>query len=58
VNVVRLHNGNGAREAINRVFEKWGVRSIGEADYLIASLWAEGFKIVPLEVKDKQEHAG
>lgn len=50
--------GNGAREALMRYTELPSVRLEGggdsglcAVDHLLARLWAEGFKIVPVEEK-------
>jgi hypothetical protein len=40
--------GNGARETL---IDKFGLTA-AETDNMLASLWVEGFKIVPLGKKD------
>lgn len=49
--------GNGAREAmIEHILEVEGVTQQDAeawADYTLADLWVRGFKVVPVEQKDK-----
>lgn len=47
--------GNGAREALIRIFEEHGCDELGDpaavesADVVLMKLWDAGFKVVPLE---------
>ena len=57
-NVVKLNPGNGAREALIRIMPdmpKVEVPDPLRADMILASLWCEGFKIVPLDPKDEEQ---
>ena len=53
-NVIKLglyrNPGNGAREALQRYFEG---QQLAGVDHLLAWLWINGFKVVPLDVKDE-----
>jgi hypothetical protein len=53
-----MHKGNGAREVLIEflsipVFEPQGMGQI--ADRLLAYLWIEGYKIVPLTDEDDED---
>jgi hypothetical protein len=48
--------GNGAREALQRYFDEWphrpaarGELELRRVDHMLAWLWMQGFKVVPLE---------
>ncbi len=41
-----VNPGNGAREALQRIFCDW---TGAWSDYFLMTLWAEGFRVVPLE---------
>ena len=62
-NVVQLsdyrNKGNGAREALMSIIVKAPAKCLGEwdapacADLILAYLWMDGFKIVPLTPDDE-----
>ncbi len=60
-NIVKLddyrNKGNDAREALMRIILKPPIVNISEAveitDKLLANLWYEGFKVVPLTPDDE-----
>jgi len=59
-NIIRLSDyrnpGNGAREALQKWFveEAGSITERADTDRLLAWLWAEGFKVVPVEGKKGQ----
>lgn len=49
VDIAEYRNpGNGAREILEKYFAEQGLIRSNAPDHLLAWLWAEGYKVVPL----------
>lgn len=49
------HRGNGARDALQRILGDKGGASGEAIDIFLMCLWADGYKVVPLDPLDKVE---